>query len=338
MEARSKKLRKNRVERDNVDRLSSLPDSILAHILSFLSTKTAIRTSVLSKRYKLLWTLSPCLDFKLSEFDSKTFDSYDGIIFPKVRHSVDDAFQSYVNRVLQLREHSNLSMFRLSLQKDVDLDFIHNCLDYSARHKVQNLKLRGFVKNKPITLPEMLLTSSSLVSLHLRNATNHSIELPRTVVLPNLKRLWLKNFEFSDKNFNGGVFSGCPNLENLVLSKCSIRPGDKLKILDVNCLNLVHLEILCWRSPWKCFDEHMINVNCPKLDFFTFRGHIARVNFKEGSQSLQRACIDLWYPTGCILYNADERKHKNSEGVLSMLRRMYNVKLLSLSLRTVEVL
>ncbi|KAI3464381.1 hypothetical protein Pfo_021044 [Paulownia fortunei] len=341
MESKNKKLKKNQEkeeERYDLDRLSCLPDSILTHILSFLDTKSAVRTSVLSKRYQLLWTLSPCLDFKLSEFLTESFDSYDGHVFSQVKNSSVVSFESYVNHVLQLREHSNLTMFRLSLHKDVGLEFMQNCVDYAAQHKVQHLRIRAFVKRKPVTLPKLLLTSSSLITLHLHNATSHSIELPKSVFLPYLKVLRLKNFEFSDKNFNGEVFSGCPSLETLVLSKCSIRPGNKLKILDVNCLNLKNLEIRYWRSPWKCFDEHMINVNAPRLAFFKFQGHLARVNFKEGLPCLEKACIDLCYPTACFMVNASERKQRTSESFLSMLRHICNVKFLSLSLKTIEKL
>lgn len=37
-------------EINEVDRLSSLPDEVLAHILLFVPTKEAVATSVLSKR------------------------------------------------------------------------------------------------------------------------------------------------------------------------------------------------------------------------------------------------------------------------------------------------
>ncbi|KAL3638720.1 hypothetical protein CASFOL_016627 [Castilleja foliolosa] len=335
MNSKNKKSKKNQYKDD---RLSSLPDSILAHILSFLDTRSAIKTSVLSKRYQLLWTLSPCLDFSFSDYQTDQVKSYDGLAFSPVTNNSLASFEAYVNRVLQMREHSKLVKFRLSLHKDVGSLFMANCIRYAADHKVQHLKVRGFVKENPVALPKSLLNSSSLISLHLHNATSNSIEMPKSATLPNLKILRLKNFEFCDRNFNGEFFLGCPNLESLVLGKCSIRPGNKLRVLDVNCLNLKNLEIRYWRSPWKCFDEHMINLRAPKLVCFLFQGHLARVNFDSGLLCVKEASIDLSFPTACFMANAGDRKQKTSDGLIGMLRQMCNVRLLSLSLRTLEAM
>ncbi|KAH6759385.1 hypothetical protein C2S51_019620 [Perilla frutescens var. frutescens] len=341
MEPRNKKSRKNherRGEKHDLDRLSSLPDSILTHIFSFLDSESVIRTSVLSKRYKLLWTLSPCLDFRLSESDNGKFNSNDGRFpTPANKPCVSSAFESYVTHVLQFREHSNLVKFRLSLHKDIGWDFAKNCVRYAAEHKVQHFRIRGYFDQKPLALPKLLLFSQYLISLNLRNATTNNIELPKSVSLPNLKLLCLKNFEFSDKNYNGELFSGCPRLETLFLYKCSIKPVNKLKVLDVNCSNLRHLEIKRWRSPWRCFDEHMINVNAPKLAFFQFQGHLVRVNFKEVLLCLERACFDLFFPIACFMVNASVRMQKTSECFLNMLLKLCNAKVISLSLKTIEI-
>ncbi|KAK2972327.1 hypothetical protein RJ640_014385 [Escallonia rubra] len=48
---------------DGDDWLSNLPDEILCHILSFLPTKNAVATSILSSRYSSLWSCIPVLDF-----------------------------------------------------------------------------------------------------------------------------------------------------------------------------------------------------------------------------------------------------------------------------------
>ncbi|CAN0878541.1 F-box/FBD/LRR-repeat protein At1g16930 [Linum grandiflorum] len=47
----------------SADRLSSLPDSILHHILSFLDIKCVVQTSVLSRMWRCVWKHTPVLYF-----------------------------------------------------------------------------------------------------------------------------------------------------------------------------------------------------------------------------------------------------------------------------------
>ena len=56
---------------DMQDRLSNLPDAILTHILSFLKTKDAVRTSILSTRWKSVWASVPTLNLSKSDFQFK---------------------------------------------------------------------------------------------------------------------------------------------------------------------------------------------------------------------------------------------------------------------------
>ncbi|KAG2273296.1 hypothetical protein Bca4012_075297 [Brassica carinata] len=45
-----------------MDRISSLPDGVIIHILSFLPLEKSAQTSVLSKRWRILFAFSPTLD------------------------------------------------------------------------------------------------------------------------------------------------------------------------------------------------------------------------------------------------------------------------------------
>lgn len=46
------------------DRISRLPDAVLCHILSLIPTKYAVRSSIVSNRWKNIWASVPNLDFE----------------------------------------------------------------------------------------------------------------------------------------------------------------------------------------------------------------------------------------------------------------------------------
>ncbi|KQJ95930.1 F-box protein At5g03100 isoform X2 [Brachypodium distachyon] len=51
------------------DRISFLHESILHHIMSFMPARDVVRTSVLSPRWRPLWTSAPCLDINIDHFN-----------------------------------------------------------------------------------------------------------------------------------------------------------------------------------------------------------------------------------------------------------------------------
>ncbi|KAL8482108.1 hypothetical protein ACS0TY_028313 [Phlomoides rotata] len=62
------------------DRISELGDAILLRILCSINIKEAVQTSILSKRWKNLWTSMPDLNFRSMAIQSgvhigKPFDS-----------------------------------------------------------------------------------------------------------------------------------------------------------------------------------------------------------------------------------------------------------------------
>lgn len=49
---------------DKEDRISELPDELIHQILSFVDTKLAVQTSLISRRWKLLWMTLPFLKLR----------------------------------------------------------------------------------------------------------------------------------------------------------------------------------------------------------------------------------------------------------------------------------
>lgn len=67
----TEKVRKLKQYENGRDIISNLPESVLTHILSFLPTKYAVRTSVISTKWKDMWTKVTNLHFDDTLLSSK---------------------------------------------------------------------------------------------------------------------------------------------------------------------------------------------------------------------------------------------------------------------------
>nr|XP_033513676.1 F-box/FBD/LRR-repeat protein At1g16930-like [Nicotiana tomentosiformis] len=89
------------------DRISQLPDEVLVHILSYLSVKEAADTSVLSKRWLILWRYVPRLDFDATkQLDEVAVDQ-------KLQKRHMKKYVRWVNRTLQMCKGQRLDQFRV---------------------------------------------------------------------------------------------------------------------------------------------------------------------------------------------------------------------------------
>lgn len=79
------------------DRISRLPDAVLCHILSLIPTKYAVRSSIVSNRWKNMWASAPNLDFE---------DRSNRCIAEKKYKCDTVGFSTLVDRVLSLRDSS----------------------------------------------------------------------------------------------------------------------------------------------------------------------------------------------------------------------------------------
>ncbi|XVF56955.1 hypothetical protein PTKIN_Ptkin06aG0162700 [Pterospermum kingtungense] len=110
----------------SIDRISGLPDSILTHILSFLPTKCAVRTCILSTRWKYLYTSVTSLDF----------DDY--------YHVSSDVFMNFVDKVLFSLDTTYIESFRLvcdGVEEDAYAYRICGWISFALQRHVQELHL-----------------------------------------------------------------------------------------------------------------------------------------------------------------------------------------------------
>jgi hypothetical protein len=164
----SKRQKPEAFEEEMQDRISSLPDGVLSHILSFLPTKTTVQTSILSNRWHHIWKHSSVLYF--TEFT----DEYYHHRYEDKRSELFTSFVVMVNSVLNLlhnprriRKMTLLCFF--SLFKDKFREYsVNNWIQSVIGPHLEELDL-SLVKDRPgpdyFKLPQTLFTSPNLVSL-----------------------------------------------------------------------------------------------------------------------------------------------------------------------------
>ncbi|GAB2258735.1 hypothetical protein Droror1_Dr00014895 [Drosera rotundifolia] len=213
-----------------VDRLSDLPDEVLGHILSFLPTKKAVQTSVLSKRWKGLFSLATGLEFNCC-------------------HDAT-SFINFVDRVLSLHKVSirrfklNVSIRRSKLNfRSMDQSDV-SCVDawiasaLSLRAQELDLELRYQMDDMT---QHTLLNSCTMTVLKLGYNYDHAIlKVPMSVCLSSLRVLNLHRIIFPDVNSTSRFFLGCSSLTDLTLSSCEWMDG---QVYSVSCAKLRNLTI-----------------------------------------------------------------------------------------------
>lgn len=131
-----------------IDRLSSLPDSVLCHIMSFLPTITSVATiDRLSSRWRHLWK-----DLQVFRFSSD--DSYS---FKR--------FAFFVNAVLALRRSRHIRKFDFTFEfREYEVECIEMWVHAAIGPRLEELDLD--IYEADINLPLSFFTScNNLVSL-----------------------------------------------------------------------------------------------------------------------------------------------------------------------------
>ncbi|XP_043715385.1 F-box protein At4g22280-like [Telopea speciosissima] len=296
------------------DKLSNFSDTLLHHILSFLPTKYAVRTCILSKRWKYIWSSVTSLDF-----DDGLYNAEPGK--KRIRAKVAN-FINFVDRVL-IQNASSLDKFHLKCGSSCDFDHINAWICAAITRKVHQLCLSISMKQL-LKLPHCLFTSEYLVKLEL--VGNFVLNVPSYICLSSLIILYLERVTFVDDVSVEQLFSSCPALEVLTIDDCrwdNVKNFD-LSIPTLNCLTIYHCNST----------GHKIRFNLPALAVLTYASYAPEQFIVDDLSSLIEASIgvglsDDQYKIKCSMHG---------DCVHALLEGVAHVKILDLDGDTMETL
>ncbi|EOA26128.1 hypothetical protein CARUB_v10019553mg [Capsella rubella] len=207
----------------NKDRLDQLPEALIIRILCFLSTRTAIATSVLSKQWRSLWKWVPNLEFDSDDHksDHQTFSE-----------GVTRSFLSHRALVLESLH------LRFSLDEVTPLD-IGLWVGIAFTRHLRELVLTVSPGDETFTSPSSLCTCNTLQTLKLLFCI--LVDIPYPVLMKSLRTLHLEFVSFKDDESFPNLLSGCPILENLFVDRSEF-DGDDVTF-SVEVPSLKRLEI-----------------------------------------------------------------------------------------------
>ncbi|XP_059315078.1 F-box/FBD/LRR-repeat protein At1g13570-like [Lycium ferocissimum] len=195
------------------DFLSNLPDNVIDLILICLPCKDAVRTSILSRKWRYNWCRRTELMLDASPWISQ--------MDPTIK------FTNTINQIMTLHE-GPVTKFTLDVGSLKSCPNIDNFINFLFRNGIQHLVLRlpSVQWGKIYKVPSSLFTCLQLRHLSLHHCLIH----PPSVLQGFHKLISLELFEISiSSELLGTLISLCPLLEQLALEILEI-----LNIIEIN--------------------------------------------------------------------------------------------------------
>ncbi|XP_071718370.1 putative F-box/LRR-repeat protein At3g18150 [Rutidosis leptorrhynchoides] len=307
-----------------------LVNGLINQIFSYFDTKNAIKTSILSSRWKNVWKSIPHLDFSTTDLTS----------LPKL--------SEYVTHVLSSRNNEiELSSVKLSFCGEVSQEFVKTILSYAFSHNVQKMTIICLSNVREFEFPLSLFISHSLKDLNLIGSFGHIgyaysyTKITSSCVLLPLTTLHLEDVRFINKNPNefSGIFSKCPNLNNLTLTHFDIY-GFIAHTISHSQLSNLTLKYGNWNSIVNVVAPHLKDltvVNCcgdlmistPEISSLMYKSQNYFEFSADGLYSLEKVGFYMCCP-GYFDFFAPK--------IIDVLQQFRNIKYLTLGLEIVEVL
>ncbi|XP_030930763.1 F-box protein At4g09920-like [Quercus lobata] len=302
-----------------IDRFSDLSNSLLCHILSFLTTKEAVATSILSRRWKTLWTRVPKLDLDTDDMHL----SLDKI--GECNEPINISYTDVLSRVLALHIAPFIRSFRLRCNSDCAPFHFDTWTRTAIARNVEELKLLIFYSyGIHMGLPCSIFYCQTLVALELSGGID--LDPPSSFQLPNLKILRLLEIYYcKDSSCFSWLLSGCPVLEDLSFERDGYDCLYHFQI-SVPTLKCLHIAFRPYRLD---LNDYTIEIKAPALEYFKFEGDLGHIVLLEKLDNLFEADVYI-----CSFDESDslEESQKRCYGdrVFKLLRALTTAKFLLL--------
>ncbi|KAL0733281.1 hypothetical protein Bca4012_009491 [Brassica carinata] len=271
-----------------MDRIGSLPEEVLCHILSFLTTKEAALTSILSKRWRNLFTLVPNLDID----DSVFLNPEEG---KREREGILESFMDFVDRVLALQGDTPIKKFSLKCKTGIDTDRVNRWICNVLGRGVTNLELvLDFPRSDDddldymYFLPDELFVSSKLVELNLRSefgvdwwrgGTNTFLPMLKTLTFDSKWILLCDELEV--------FLSAFPVLEEFYMAEIEWDSDESVSSESLRKLTIYTSGFEDFRNP------KSISFDTPNLVYLEYSDFVAADYPKVNLPNLSEAVLDL---------------------------------------------
>ncbi|KAF9619620.1 hypothetical protein IFM89_007941 [Coptis chinensis] len=240
-------------------------ETLVLENCNITSVEEMVRTCVLSKGWRNVWSTVPSFHFDHDLYLSK-----------KKRD-----FFKFVESVLFRRDGLDIQKFSLSLRygsRSGDMHRVNSWIIYALRHNVQVLHISND-DDTSIALSAQIFTCESLREFKL---CNEDLKLPTLISLPVLTTLHLSSVVILNGHLHVAFFSACPCLETLILEECEFVncytvtiSASQLKNLRISSVVPASVVI----STPKLVSIEMIGMENPSIRFTCELKFISDVNF-----------------------------------------------------------
>ncbi len=238
------------------DWLSGLPEGVLHRIMSFLDSRQAVRTCVLSRRWRDLWRSVPRVHADICDLIPDRIIDVEG---EKAKMVV---FNSFVNRLLERRDPT----------ASIETFFCRCCIpDEDGHGSADANRWISYGLQKNAWFLEVVV---QLNSLELDRSVFNSIYL-RRIAFGNV---------FMDQGFFKQLQIGCPALERLYLDDCIVADDE---------ISSNTLKVLTFDTTEFCY-EHRISISIPTVTTLALRNTICGKPVLKDVASLVSASVVLY--------------------------------------------